>query len=111
MNQFIKNLKDSNSLKLKSQVEYKENGIEQLILAKNKGVTMVLFAFDKGKDIPTHTANGDALVSCLEGKGKIILNEKEFFLEEGDYILMKAKEPHSVHAIEKFKMLLTIVSE
>ena len=109
MSQFIKNLELSKSLSLKNQIDYKENSVEQVILAKNQGVTMVLFAFDKGKEIPTHFANGDVFVICLEGEGKIILNGIENLLKEGDYILMPAKEPHSVHAIEKFKMLLTIV--
>lgn len=109
MNQIIKNIEISKSTNLKSQIDYKENSVEQLILAKNQGVTMILFSFDKGKEIPTHTAPGDAFVTCLDGKGKIILNGKEHILNEGDYIVMPAKEPHSVHALEKFKMLLTIV--
>lgn len=109
MDGIIKNIERSKSVSLKSQIEYKENSIEQLILAKNQDVTMILFSFDKGKEIPTHTANGDAFVTCLEGEGKIILGGKEHILKEGDYILMPAKEPHSVHALEKFKMLLTIV--
>ena len=74
MSNIIKNIEDSKSLTLKSQIDYKENSVEQLILAKNQGVTMILFAFDKGKEIPTHTAPGDAFVTCLEGNGKIILN-------------------------------------
>lgn len=109
MSNIIKNIEDSKSLALKSQIDYKENSVEQLILAKNQGVTMILFAFDKGKEIPIHTAPGDAFVTCLEGNGKIILNGVEHILKEGDYILMPAKEPHSVHALDKFKMLLTIV--
>lgn len=111
MNNIIKNIEASKALSLKSQIDYKENSIEQLVIAKNVGVTMILIAFDKDKEIPTHTANGDALVTCLEGKGKIILNGVEHILKEGDYILMPAKEPHSVHALEKFKMSLIIVSE
>lgn len=109
MNKIIKNLESSKAVSLKSQIDYKENSVEQNILAKNERVTMMLFAFDKGKEIPTHFAHGDALVTCLEGTGKIVLNGIEHILNEGDYILMPAKEPHSVHAIEKFKMLLTIV--
>lgn len=109
MNQIIKNIEISKSANLKSQIDYKENSVEQFILAKNQGVTMILFSFDKGREIPTHTAPGDAFVTCLDGKGKIILNGEEHILKEGDYIVMPAKEPHSVHALEKFKMLLTIV--
>lgn len=110
MTQFIRNLENSKSLKLKEQIKYVDNSIEQVILAKNLGTVMVLFAFDKNEELPTHTTNGDALVTCLEGRGKIILDGVEHILEEGDYLLMKAKTPHSVHALEKFKMLLTIVT-
>ncbi|STO31369.1 Cupin domain [Fusobacterium necrogenes] len=109
MEKIIKNIEISKSSSLKSQIEYKKDSIEQLILAKNQGVTMILFSFDRGKEIPSHIAPGDAFVNCLEGKGKIILNGVEHILNEGDYIVMPAKEPHSVYALEKFKMLLTIV--
>lgn len=38
MDGIIKNIERSKSVSLKSQIEYKENSIEQLILAKNQGV-------------------------------------------------------------------------
>lgn len=36
MSNIIKNIEDSKSLTLKSQIDYKENSVEQLILAKIK---------------------------------------------------------------------------
>ena len=49
MSNIIKNIEDSKSLTLKSQIDYKENSVEQLILAKNQGVTMILLLLIKEK--------------------------------------------------------------
>ena len=36
MSNIIKNIEDSKSLALKSQIDYKENSVQQLILARKK---------------------------------------------------------------------------
>lgn len=96
--------------KLKTEIEYLNNSIEQTVLRKNEGVTIVLMAFDKGSEIPEHSTKGEVFINCLEGIGKIVVNSREYLIQEGDYFLIPKKIPHSVTAIDKFKMLLTIIS-
>ena len=52
---------------------------------------------------------GDALVTVSDGKGKFIVDGKEYILNTGESLVMPARKPHSVHAIEGFKMQLTVV--
>ena len=47
-------------------VEYCPGQIVSRTLAQNSSVSLTLFAFDKGEEISTHAAGGDALVTCLE---------------------------------------------
>jgi quercetin dioxygenase-like cupin family protein len=82
--------------------------ISRTILNKQTG-TITLFAFDKGQSLSEHTAPFDALIQIAEGTGIILINGNEFKLEAGQSIIMPANIPHAVQAIEKFKMLLTMI--
>ena len=46
---------------------------------------------------------------CLDGKGKITIDDTDYYLNAGECIIMPAGHPHAVYAVEKFKMLLTVV--
>lgn len=70
---------------------------------------MTIFSFWKGEEISTHESDGDALVTCLEGTGKLTIDGKDYLVHEGESIVMPAKHPHAVYGQEKFKMLLTVV--
>ena len=48
------------------------------------------------------------MVIVLEGKGNFTINGEDYFLEEGQTIIMPKDEPHSVYGEEKFKMLLVV---
>ena len=70
---------------------------------------MTLFAFEKGEEISTHESGGDAMVTVLDGTGRITIDGREFVLQQGESIVMPAKTPHAVFGEERFKMLLTVV--
>ena len=53
-------------------------------LAQNSALSVTLFAFDKGEEISTHESGGDAMVTCLDGTGKITIDGVEYILHEGD---------------------------
>ena len=104
-----KNINKAEILSLKEQVEYQTGQLVSKTLAQNSALSLTLFAFDKGEEISTHESGGDAMVTCLDGTGKITIDGIEYFLHEGDTIVMPAKHPHSVFGEDKFKMLLTVV--
>lgn len=96
-------------MELKNLVEYQEGQIASRTLAQNEAVSLTVFAFAKSEEISTHESNGDAMVTILEGTGKITIGEEEFILTEGETIVMPANVPHAVYGQEQFKMLLTVV--
>lgn len=105
----LKNIAKAEILSLKDQVEYQEGQIVSKTLVQNEALSITLFSFDKGEEISTHESGGDALVTCLDGVGKITIDGKEYILHEGDSIVMPAKHPHAVYGEEKFKMELVVV--
>lgn len=105
----LKNISKKEVLSLKGQVEYQEGQIVSKTLAQNDAVSVTLFAFAKGEEISTHESGGDAMVTCLDGVGKVTIDGEEFILHEGDSIVMPAGHPHAVFGEEEFKMLLVVV--
>ena len=105
----IKNISKSEVHVLKDQVTYQEGQVVSKTLAQNDAVSITLFAFDKDEAISTHESGGDAFVTCLDGVGSITIDGVEYFLHEGESIVMPAKHPHAVYGAEQFKMLLVVV--
>jgi quercetin dioxygenase-like cupin family protein len=94
---------------LVDMVNYQKNAVvSKTIIEKNTG-TVTLFAFDMGQGLSEHTAPFDALVQILDGEVEIIISGKPHHLKQGEIIVMPANEPHSLKAVSKFKMLLTMI--
>ncbi len=108
MNGF-KNIEKAAVLSLREQVAIQEGQVVSRTLAQNDAVSVTLFAFDKGEEISSHRSGGDAMVTCLEGVGRITVDDTVYTLHEGDSIVMPAGHPHAVFGEERFKMLLVVV--
>ncbi len=105
----LKNIKIAEVLTLKDQISYQEGQVVSKTLVQNESVSMTLFSFEKDEEISAHESSGDAFVICLDGKGRITIDGKEYVISEGESIVMPAKHPHAVYALERFKMLLIVV--
>ena len=106
---YIKNIDHEKVLKIADQVNADADQVVSKTLAQNDFVSVTLFAFSKGEDISTHDSIGDAMVTVIEGCGKFIVDDKEYIVNQGESLVMPAKKPHSVHAVEAFKMMLVVV--
>jgi quercetin dioxygenase-like cupin family protein len=96
-------------LKVENLIEYQVGAVvSKEIIRKDTG-TVTIFAFDKGEGLSEHTAPFDALVQVIDGKAEITISENKNLLENGDMIIMPADKPHALHAVERFKMILTMV--
>jgi len=96
---------------LNSLVDYQDGSVvSKEIIRKEKG-TVTLFAFDKGQGLSEHTAPFDALVYIFDGKAEISLAGRQYSLKTGETIIMPANKPHSLKAIDRFKMLLVMIKE
>ncbi|MDZ7315704.1 MAG: cupin domain-containing protein [candidate division KSB1 bacterium] len=97
------------AVSLAASVSYQENSIVSQTLLKRSSGTLTLFAFDKGQALSEHTAPFDAVVQVIDGKAQIIIAGKPYLVSAGEYIIMPANVPHAVNAVERFKMLLTML--
>ena len=109
MREIMKNIKKSEVLTLKDLVSYQEGQVVSKTLAQNDAVSVTLFAFAEKEEISTHQSNGDAFVTCLDGVGKITIDDVDYSLHEGESIVMPAGHPHAVSGEENFKMLLAVI--
>lgn len=105
----MKNIEMSTVLTLRDQVDYRPGQVVSKTLAQNDAVSLTLFSFDKGEEISTHASGGDALVTCLDGVGRITIDGKPYEIKAGESIVMPAGHPHAVYAAERYKMLLTVI--
>ncbi len=71
--------------------------------------SVTLFAFDKGQSLSEHTAPFDAFVHVLEGEAEIAISGKPRRVKGGQAVIMPANEPHSLEAVQPFKMLLVMI--
>jgi quercetin dioxygenase-like cupin family protein len=106
---YLKNIEPEQALELTKLVDYRQGQVVSRTLAQNEAVSITLFSFDKGEEISTHSSDGDAMLTVLEGKARITIGGKPHSLSQGQTIVMPAGVPHAVAAEERFKMLLTVV--
>ena len=78
-------------------------------LVRNSAGTITAFAFDAGQGLSEHSAPFDAMVQVLEGSVEIRIGGEPYRCVAGDLVLMPANIPHSLSALEPFKMLLTML--
>lgn len=106
---YIKNVDHEKIITLGELVNIQPGQVVSKTLAQNAHVSLTLFAFDQGEEISTHDSTGDAMVTVLEGSGRFTIDGIPYECKAGETIVMPAKKPHAVYAIEAFKMLLTVV--
>ncbi len=99
----------STSNSLNALVDYAEDSVlSKTLIDRNVG-TITLFAFDEGQGLSEHTAPYAAFVQVFDGKALITIDGKQTQVGSGEIIIMPANVPHSVKAIERFKMMLEMI--
>jgi len=106
-NEFIKGEKFS----FNSSIAYSEKAVVSKHILKKETGNISLFAFDKGEGLSEHTAPFDAVVYIVDGKADIIIDGKSNILEANETIIMPANIRHALLALEKFKMVLTMIKK
>lgn len=96
-------------VRVAEMVAYQPGAVVSRTLIKRGAGTVTAFAFDAGQGLSEHTAAFDALVQMLDGEAEFTISGKPFRLKTGEAILLPANEPHAVTAINRFKMLLTMI--
>lgn len=99
----------SQALDLAGMINYGDHAVVSRTLIDRKTGTLTLFAFDAGQGLSEHTAPFDATVEIIEGEAEITIGGKPIKARTGQLVIMPAGIPHSLKAVERFKMLLIMI--
>jgi mannose-6-phosphate isomerase-like protein (cupin superfamily) len=79
------------------------------VIARARGGSVTLFAFDVGQELSEHTAPYDALVVVLEGTLMLNIGGTQVRTVSGTVVRIPANVPHAVESHERSKMLLVML--
>jgi len=106
-NEFEKGTKFS----FNNSIAYADKAVVSKHILKKETGNISLFAFDKGEGLSEHTAPFDAVVYIVDGTADIIIDGKSNILSANETIIMPANISHALKAVEKFKMVLTMIKK
>ncbi len=95
--------------RLADMVDYQEGSVVSRTIIKKKTGTVTVFAFDKGQGLSEHTAPFDALVHIVDGEAEITVSGEAFTVKSGEFAILPADEPHALQALDRFRMVLTMI--
>ncbi len=111
MNVLKSELPPARPVVLERELAYVPGSVVSRTVAKSRGGTITLFAFDAGEELSEHTAPFDAFVQVLDGAVELTIGGERVTARTGETVRMPAGIPHAVRAVERFKMLLSMVRE
>ncbi len=97
------------ALDLKELVTYANDSVVSKTIIDKPVGTLTLFAFDAGQGLSEHTAAYDAVVQILDGEAELVIGGRPVKALPGQMVIMPANVPHSVRALQRFKMLLIMI--
>ncbi|MDP1551720.1 MAG: cupin domain-containing protein [Methanobacteriaceae archaeon] len=99
----------SKTLTIEDLINYQEGSVVSREIVKKETGTVTIFAFDKGEGLSEHSAPFDAMVQIVDGTALITIGGGKNTVRKGEMIIMPANVPHALHALEKYKMILTMI--
>ncbi len=83
----------------------------QETLYKHGPVTVALFLFEAGGELPQHEAGGVVTVQVLAGRLRMTVEGEVHEMTAGQMLVMAPGVRHDVQAVEATRMLLTVCLE
>ena len=100
------------SLRLADAVQVSPSGIVSRTVVQTPELRTVLFAFDSGQELTSHTSRRRALVQVLNGACDFFFAGAWHRLDSGALLHLPPGHPHAVRAgAGPFTMLLTLAAE
>ena len=86
-------------------IEYLDT-INKKFVFDNEQSSLTLLSFKSGAERSIHVDEKDEVAQIIEGVADITVGKEVFRLHSGEMIVMPARIPHGLKAIEDTKMLL-----
>jgi quercetin dioxygenase-like cupin family protein len=95
--------------KLIDSITYQDHSIVSKQIIKKPNGNITLFAFDKDESLTEHTSPYEAVVYMVDGEMEIKIGGNPYNVQAGEIIIMPPDVPHGLKALQKSKMLLTMI--
>jgi quercetin dioxygenase-like cupin family protein len=96
-------------LYLKDEINYQEGSVVSKQIVKKPNGNITLFAFDKDESLTEHTTPYQAVVLIVDGEMEIKIGGTPYNVKTGEVILLPPDVPHGLVALQRSKMLLTMI--
>lgn len=93
----------------KDLVAFQDGAVVSRTLINKSVGTVTIFSFDQGQGLSEHTAPYDAMVEILDGEAEITVSGKMQLVKAGEMMIMPANQPHALHGVKAFKMMLIMI--
>ena len=90
-------------------VDYTAGSLVSRVVGKSASGSVTVFAFDAGEDVSEHSTPCDAWALILDGSAELLVGGKTVTAGAGELVMLPAGVPHSLHAKQRFKMLLLML--
>jgi quercetin dioxygenase-like cupin family protein len=90
-------------------IDYAEGGIVSKEFEHSDAGSITLFAFDAGQKLSEHTAPFDAMIQIVDGEAEIMIAGECYHPKAGEMIIIPQGALHAVNALQRFKMILTMI--
>jgi quercetin dioxygenase-like cupin family protein len=95
---------------LNDRLEIPTDGTLSMVLYRDDRLRVVGFAFDAGQELTEHTSALPVVIQVISGRLDLVLGDQKAQAGPGSWIHLPARLPHSVHATEPTRMLLTMLA-
>ncbi|MEJ7839334.1 MAG: cupin domain-containing protein [Thermomicrobiales bacterium] len=89
--------------------EFEDGRVVPASVLKSTGANVMVFSFGAASNLREHSADFPVLLQALEGVLQVQIADQEFALSPGDLLHIEPKVPHSVSAVERARLQLTVL--
>ena len=90
-------------------IEYTDGGVVSKEFIHSNAGSVTVFSFDAGQGLSEHTAPFDALIQVIDGVMQLTVEGRTFNIKAGETFIIPSGAHHSVKAVERFKMMITMI--
>ncbi|HUY93063.1 MAG TPA: hypothetical protein VMV10_30315 [Pirellulales bacterium] len=82
----------------------------KITLVKTPQVEIIQLIVPAGRDVPTHQAQGDMVVQCLDGRVSLFALGKKYDLKPGQLLHLSLDDQFSIRGIDNASVLVTLIA-
>lgn len=90
-------------------IEYTDGGVVSKEFIHSNAGSVTVFSFDAGQGLSEHTAPFDALIQVIDGVMQLTVEGQTSDIKAGETFIIPSGAHHSVKAVERFKMMITMI--